>query len=219
MSNPVSPDNANPPNNQPLDVLAAAPSSIPPLGGQKKRPVLTWVLAGVVAVGAVFGGGFGVGRATAPDPGRGGFLQRAQTGGMGQAMRAGAVRGEVTAVDGDSLTVKNEDGTESTVTLTDSTSVLHIDTGEAGDLQPGDTVTVMGTPGEDGSSGLTALSITEGDVAGGGFAAFGGPPAGGGGGFTSGGGFPGGGEFPDGGGFPDGGAPPADGVPPAGASG
>jgi hypothetical protein len=116
------------------------------------------------------------------------------------------VRGEITAVDGATLTVTAEDGTQTSVTTTDETSVTHTEVGDVSDLQVGDTVTVMGSGGEDDSSGVTALAISEGEsmTMGAGF-------PGGAGGFTGerpdgfptdmpGGGFPGG---PDGGGAPE----------------
>jgi hypothetical protein len=176
-----------------------------------KKPVLTWVLGGVVAVGVLFGGGFFLGRATAPDsgdfgPGRGNFAGGQFPGGgqaSGRAQEAGGfgfVNGEVTAIDGDTLTVTAEDGTATTVTTSDETTLTHITEGARADLAVGDTITVTGTSAESGD--IAATSISEGDLAG----------AGGFGQMRTGGGFPGGGaqgpgEVPDGApsGFPDGG--------------
>jgi hypothetical protein len=117
------------------------------------------------------------------------------TGGFGFAT------GEITAIDGTTMTVTAEDGTETTVTTSDETTLTHITEGAPGDLAVGDSVTVMGSSGETGD--LTATSITEGDTgAAGGF----GPVRGGAGGGVGGGGFPGG-DLQDGGEFPGGEAP------------
>jgi hypothetical protein len=217
-----------------LDALAAPPSSIaaPPAPAKGKRPTLTIVLGGIVAVGVLFGGGFALGRATAPEQspfagGRPDFAQGGQAtdgtdGGFAQ-IRGGAVFGEVTAVDGTTLTVTAEDGTVTTVTTTDETTVTHNSTGAVGDLAVGDQVTVMGQASESDEAGVTALAITEGESAG--FGGFGGGGAGGfPGGMPSGavptgggaGGFPGGAPGGGQGGFPGGGAQ-GGGAPPAGA--
>jgi hypothetical protein len=131
---------------------------------KKGKPVLTWVLGGIVAVGVLFGGGFATGRMTAPESAPAFRTAGFTAGQEGQAPdgRQGFVRGEVTAVDGTTVTVTSEDGTETAVTTGEDTTVTLVSEGDASDLAVGDTVTVMGTAGEDG--GIAAQSITEGDM-------------------------------------------------------
>jgi len=66
--------------------------------------------------------------------------------------------GEITSVDGDTVTLTLEDG--STVTVTTSTDTSVTVEGEVGDLATGDTVTVIGETDDDGN--VTATSISEG---------------------------------------------------------
>jgi hypothetical protein len=189
-----------------LDALATPPSSMAPAtSGKGKKPVLTWVLGAIVAVGVLFGGGFFLGRATAPEPagfgpggGRGGFATGQMPGG-GQASTGaegaggfGFVSGEVTAIDGDTVTVTAEDGSTTTVTTSEETALTHVTEGTSADLAVGDTVTVAGSSAESGD--IAATSITEGDLG-----SVGSPMMRGGGGA----GFPGG-DFQGEGGFPDG---------------
>ncbi|MDR1426336.1 MAG: DUF5666 domain-containing protein [Bifidobacteriaceae bacterium] len=155
-----------------LDVLATPPSSLAPVRApQSKKPVLTWILGGVVAVGVLFGGGFFVGRTTAPDPTPSAYAGRPGSGTTGQGAEGrwgaagGTVRGEITSVDGETLTITAEDGSSTSVTVSDDTQVTHVEEGSPSDLEVGDTVTVMGSTEDSDSGDLTALSITEGDSA------------------------------------------------------
>lgn len=82
--------------------------------------------------------------------------------------------GQVTAVDGDTLTVETADGESVTVTLTDDTTVSVTQELSVDDLEAGDTVRVQGEAGDDDV--LVASVIQVGDAA---FGGLGGPPAGG----------------------------------------
>ncbi|HWD05363.1 MAG TPA: DUF5666 domain-containing protein [Amycolatopsis sp.] len=67
--------------------------------------------------------------------------------------------GTVEKVDGSTLTLKTTQGTDVTVSTSDSTTVGLTQPGKLADLKPGATVTVQGRTGSDGS--VTAQAITE----------------------------------------------------------
>ncbi len=97
-------------------------------------------------------------------------------GGGGQG--GGFARGTVKAVDGNTVYLTDANGNTIKVTTAPTTKVTLNKDGQVADLQPGQSVVVVGTP--DASGGYTATQLTEGGAAG-----FGG---GGGGGFGGGGG-------------------------------
>jgi hypothetical protein len=80
----------------------------------------------------------------------------------------GGTQGEITAVDGDTLTVSTPDGRIVAVTTTGETAITHVEEGELADLAVGDQVRVIGTPdsAESEATSVTATAITEGDAAG-----------------------------------------------------
>ncbi|MFF4339404.1 hypothetical protein ACFY00_05615 [Kitasatospora sp. NPDC001540] len=131
--------------------------------------------------GAAGRGGYGGGS------GRGGYGGGAgqATGGSGQFPGGGAAggftRGTVKSVEGNTVYLTDANGNTVKVTTQDSTKVTTTKEGKVGDLQPGQTVTVLGSKGADGS--YSATQLTEGNAAGG----FGGRGAGGGTGGNGGG--------------------------------
>ncbi|MGW4803645.1 hypothetical protein [Kitasatospora sp. NPDC004272] len=102
--------------------------------------------------------------------GYGGFGGQAggQAGGTGQfpgGAAGGFTRGTVQSVDGTTVYLTEANGTTVKITTGDSTKVTTTKEGKVGDLQPGQTVTVMGSKAEDGS--YNATQLTEGNAAGG----------------------------------------------------
>ena len=131
---------------------------------------LTPVLALVAAAGVGIVGGVLIGQNSAAASTPTGFtppagMDGAPTGGFGNA-----TSGEITAIDGDVVTLTLDDGTTVTVTASSDTTVT-VD-GSLSDLVVGDTVTAAGEADDDGN--VTATSISEGT----GFGGFGGgtPP-------------------------------------------
>ncbi|GAA4858702.1 hypothetical protein [Kitasatospora terrestris] len=77
---------------------------------------------------------------------------------------AGFTRGTVSAVDGTTVYLTDANGNTVKVTTGDSTKVTLNKQGKVADLQPGQTVTVVGTKGADG--GYSATQLTEGAAGG-----------------------------------------------------
>jgi hypothetical protein len=79
--------------------------------------------------------------------------------------------GEVTAIDGSSLTVQTRDDATVTVTTTNSTTVMLAETrseGSLGDIQVGDKIGVQGQKNDDGTvNAQNIVILPRGDVAGG----------------------------------------------------
>ncbi|MGV9265394.1 hypothetical protein ACWDRR_12110 [Kitasatospora sp. NPDC003701] len=175
---------------------------------RRRLPWPTLVLAGAVIATAAFAGGVwfqqdhgsnGSGKTTAagqqPRAGATGFgggqngTRRGGQGaggagqggqGTGQGGQGGFTRGTVKAVDGTTVYLTDANGNTVKVTTGDATKVQLNKEGKVTDLQPGQSVTVVGTPAADG--GYAATQLVEGGTG------FG---AGGAGGF-GGGGAPGG---------------------------
>ena len=61
------------------------------------------------------------------------------------------VRGVITAVDGDVLSVKARDGKDLKVELTDKTAVAAVQAMKLSDIKPGDAVGSANRPGPDGT--------------------------------------------------------------------
>lgn len=72
----------------------------------------------------------------------------------------GGAIGEITAIDGDTITVTSEDGTAVTVTVSDETTVSRMVEIEVADLVVGDEISARGDTADDGT--VTAASITKG---------------------------------------------------------
>jgi flagellar basal body-associated protein FliL len=77
--------------------------------------------------------------------------------GQGQANGLRPVMGQVLSSDGNSITVKMQDGSSKIVILTDSTSYSKTDSASKEDLKDGDNVAVFGTSNSDGS--VTAQNV------------------------------------------------------------
>jgi hypothetical protein len=99
--------------------------------------------------------------------GFGGFGNR--QGGTGAAGGAGGgfTAGTIESIDGNTITIKETNGTEVKVTTSDSTTVTKSSSAKVSDLSTGETITVTGQA--DSSGDVTATRIAEGDVALGGF--------------------------------------------------
>lgn len=132
------------------------------------KKLITPVLAILAALGVGIFGGVLIGQNTASAASPSGFTApEGMTqgdfptgGGFG-----GGTSGEITAIDGDVVTLTLEDGT--TVTVTASSDTTYTVTGSLTDLAVGDTVTAVGETDDDGN--VTATSISEGSGFGGGF--------------------------------------------------
>ncbi|MDH6137648.1 hypothetical protein P3T37_007081 [Kitasatospora sp. MAA4] len=177
---------ATPPDARDITAELAAPP-------RRKLPWLTMLLAGGVIAASAFAGGAWYqknhGATTAASGGRGaaaaaagGRSGRGGSGAAGGGQAAGApgfTRGTVKLVDGSTVYLTDSSGNTVKVTTSGTTKVQVTKDGQVGDLQPGQSVTVVGTP--DSSGGYAASQLTEGGIAAGGFG------GGGGGGFGGGG--------------------------------
>ncbi|MQS13112.1 hypothetical protein F7Q99_12665 [Streptomyces kaniharaensis] len=110
------------------------------------------------------GGGYGQGAGGAGGYGQNGS-RRGQGGGQGQGGQGqggqpGFTRGTVKAVDGTTVYLTDANGNTVKVTTGDATKVQLNKEGKVTDLQPGQSVTVVGTP--DANGGYTANQLVEG---------------------------------------------------------
>ncbi|MGW7535931.1 DUF5666 domain-containing protein [Amycolatopsis sp. NPDC054798] len=129
---------------------------------QVARPFgkLTLVLAGLLVLALAFAGGAWTHAAFGPSSGASGARPATPAGQPGAGGRAAGGRGTVGTVekvDGSTVTVKTMQGSEVTVSTSDSTTVGVTQPGKLSDLKPGQTVTVQGRTGSDGS--VTAQAI------------------------------------------------------------
>ncbi|MFC8453117.1 hypothetical protein [Kitasatospora sp. NPDC057223] len=130
---------------------------------------------GQAAAGAAGGyGGAAAGTGTRRGTGQAGGTGQAAGGAgapaggtTGQAAGGGFTRGTVKVVDGTTVYLTDAAGNTIKVTTGDSTKVQLNKEGKVGDLQPGQSVTVVGTP--DASGGYAASQLVEGAAAAGGF--------------------------------------------------
>ncbi|MER8183383.1 hypothetical protein [Kitasatospora sp. NPDC094015] len=121
-------------------------------------------------------GGFGQGQ-NGQGGGQNGQGQNGQGGGQ-NGQGAGFTRGTVKQVDGTTVYLTDAAGNTVKVTTGDATKVTLNKDGKVADLQPGQSVTVVGSKAADG--GFTATQLTEGGAAGfpGGFGGRGGAAGG-----------------------------------------
>jgi hypothetical protein len=138
-----------------------------------RRKLLTPVTGGLTAVivaAAGFIGGVQVqkGQATttttARGPGGAGFAGFGQGGAgapPGGAAGGDAASGTVSYVKGDTLYVKNADGTTVKVKVGSSAKVERTASSDAGQVQPGDSVVVQGTTSSGGTVTATAVTATQ----------------------------------------------------------
>jgi hypothetical protein len=78
----------------------------------------------------------------------------------------GFTSGTIVSINGNNIVVKNQQGTDVNVTATSTTTVTKTAPSGLSDLKAGDTVTAIGQP--DSSGNVTARSIAEGQLRGGG---------------------------------------------------
>ena len=164
---------AGDPGATPEDLLSQRPAALEQRAVERqvprKKPGLTAVLGSIVAAGALFAGGLLVGHAT------GSSATTSQAAGVfgdpasrpsgdsafgGGGLGGGFTSGEITAIDGNTVTLKASDGSTVTVSTTDGTTVTTTTDASVADLGVGDTVTVIGST--DSSGTVTAQAITEG---------------------------------------------------------
>ncbi|GAA1035009.1 MULTISPECIES: DUF5666 domain-containing protein [Amycolatopsis] len=128
----------------------------------------TLVLAGLLVLALAFAGGawthaaFGPSSGsssarTAAGPGTGAGSGQQGAGFGGRTAGGRGTVGTVEKVDGSTVTLKTVQGSEVTVSTSDSTTVGVTQPGKLSDLKPGQTVTVQGRTGSDGS--VTAQAI------------------------------------------------------------
>lgn len=133
------------------------------------------VLVAVVGLttGGAFAGGVLYGRETAPEPAatQTAATAGAPTGGVtriagagqgaaaGQSGGAALTIGVVEKVEGQTMTVKTQDGTSVSVALQPDTQVSQVTSGAVADLQPGVSVTVSGQAGSDGTVAARSVQI------------------------------------------------------------
>jgi len=157
------------PAETPEDLLSQRPAALDQRTVERhvprKKPGLTAVLGSIVAAGALFAGGLLVGHATGTSAttsqavgafGAPGDRANGESGFGG----GGFTSGEITAIDGSTVTIKASDGSTVTVSTTDGTTVTTTTDASVSDLGVGDTVTVIGST--DSSGTVTAQAITEG---------------------------------------------------------
>ncbi|ONI73538.1 hypothetical protein ALI144C_45660 [Actinosynnema sp. ALI-1.44] len=95
---------------------------------------------------------------TGPGQGPGDGQGQGPGGGQGGGGLRGGTAGTVDRVEGNTIYVKQPDGTEVKVTTSDSTKVETTTAGKLSDVTPGSSVVVQGQRGEDG---VTANTITK----------------------------------------------------------
>ncbi|MDH6127562.1 DUF5666 domain-containing protein [Kitasatospora sp. GP82] len=166
---------ATPPDARDVTAELAAPP-------RRKLPWLTLALAGGAIATLAFAGGVwyeqgngssnGTTQRAAGQRGGSGGGQGGYGGGQGGSHRggsgqgaggqggAGFTRGTVKAVDGSTVYLTDAGGNTVKVTTADTTKVQLSKEGKVSDLQPGQSVTVVGTP--DSSGGYAATQLTEG---------------------------------------------------------
>jgi hypothetical protein len=86
----------------------------------------------------------------------------AGAGGAGAQASAGATAGQVAFVHGATLYVTNAEGSTVKVTTSRASSVLRSVKGSVGEIHPGETVIVSGTPGASGSINAASIRVGEG---------------------------------------------------------
>jgi hypothetical protein len=141
-------------------------------GGRKtpRTALIALALAGVLVVG---GGGFAIGRVTAPTPTFAGFrggnggdgfprLGGGANGQGGGGFRGGGLEGTVESISGDTMTLKTANGSTITVTLSSATTYAKQVGGQASDITQGATVRigVNFTAGAPAGGSVPATSVT-----------------------------------------------------------
>ena len=144
--------------------------------GGRKTPRTALIAAALASVLVVGGGGFALGRVTAPSRDFAGFrganggnggntfpgLGGGSGGGAGGGFRGGGLQGTVESISGDSITLKTANGSTITVTLSSSTTYAKQVAGQSSDITPGATVRigVNFTAGAPAGGSVPATSVT-----------------------------------------------------------
>jgi len=124
----------------------------------------TLVLVAVLAVGVV--GGVVIGQSTATAAGPGGMSQGqfpgtgGTTDGTAPTGMGDFTSGTIVSVDGSTVVLELEDGSQVTVNTADDTTVTKTTDSTVSDLAAGEEVTVIGAADDDGT--VTATSISQG---------------------------------------------------------
>ncbi|ATY09243.1 hypothetical protein CU254_01195 [Amycolatopsis sp. AA4] len=120
----------------------------------------TLVLAGLLVLALAFAGGAWTHAAFGPSSSTSNARSASPDGQPGFGGRTAGGRGTVGTVekvDGSTVTLKTVQGSEVTVSTSDSTTVGVTQPGKLSDLKPGQTVTVQGRTGSDGSVAAQAI--------------------------------------------------------------
>ena len=143
----------------------AAPPPLPPVATtpSRRRP-LALIALGAVALGVAGGGAAAVALTGGGEPARlavaaaaedettttpeDGAVPEGACTERGEHRRPGA-HGTVTGIDGTTVTIEDDEGTATTVTTDDETTVLDVAEGAVADIAEGDNVLVMAEPGAD----------------------------------------------------------------------
>jgi hypothetical protein len=145
------------PNAPQANPAAASPAPARPVVSRTRWLTPTLSVIAALAIGLL--GGILIGQSTA-SPARAFGARAAQGTFSGGAAPANFTSGTVVSVKDGTLVVKTRDGSEKTVATTGSTRVTTTSDASLGDLAAGDTVTVIGRTGDDGT--IDASAIAEG---------------------------------------------------------
>jgi len=154
-------DNSNPT----LDSAPIAPEPSPSGGASTQTPRRKWLTPALALVAVLVIGLFGgvlIAHATAASPqaiAPGGFI-RGQNGAGGGAAGGGFTTGTITSINGTTMVVTAQDGTQKTVTTTSTTKVTSTSLSSISSLKTGQPVTVIGPIGSNGD--VTATTVSEG---------------------------------------------------------
>ena len=136
----------------------------------KNTMIVTIIIAAIVGGGGFFAG-MQYQKAQQPSFTMGQFKDgnMMRQGGTGTGIQSGnvaqeirPVSGEITSLDGESITIKMPDGSSKILVLSDKTTINKSSEGAVSDLKTGETVSVFGTEGSDGSVTAQTISIGSG---------------------------------------------------------
>ncbi len=140
----------------------------------KSTAIICIVLTLLIAGGGGFYGGMTYQKGKQPQlPGggtftRGNFNVNGRARGVGFPGGGNAVRGEITATDGSTMTVKATDGSSKIVLVTSSTTFEKNTTAAASEVQVGSEIMATGTANSDGSVTASSIQLNPTQIVGGG---------------------------------------------------
>ncbi len=127
------------------------------------KGLITIIVVALVCTGLGFFGGMQYQKSKLPSFGQGQFQNGARPSGFpgrnGNNQGVRPVSGEILSMDGNTLTVKAQDGSSKIVIFSDSTSINKTSEGSKDDLKTGEKVMVIGTEGTDGTVTAQMISI------------------------------------------------------------